>query len=226
MVDLAKIKPEHLWYFVGLIATDGNLSKDGRHITLTSKDRGHLFLVQKAIGLKGTIGLKARGGSKDKIYSILQFSNVNFYKYLESIGLTARKSLTIGELQINKNYWNDFIRGVIDGDGYITGWTNGHNGLRQWSVGIVSASITFLKWLKIEIEDKYKVNGRIFSRTSKNKVNPMYSLRFGKLAGKIILGQIYYENSLCLERKQARCQECLLDKNRMLKYGNVVMPGC
>ena len=37
MIDLTKIKPNDLWYLVGLVATDGSLSLDGRHINITSK---------------------------------------------------------------------------------------------------------------------------------------------------------------------------------------------
>lgn len=225
MIDLNKIKPEHLWYFIGLIVTDGNLSKDCRHITLTSKDREHLFLVQKAMGLKGTIGRKARGGSQDKIYSTLQFSDVTFYKFLQSIGITTKKSLTLGQIKFESKYFNDFIRGVIDGDGCITKWKHKSNGLTQWALGIVSASPIFINWLKYEIENHFGVKGKLYSYAPKTKENQMNSLKFGKLAGKIILSHVYYKNCLGLERKILKCNQCLLDKNRMIKYGSVICPS-
>src|SRR5471030_1098956 len=98
MVDLSLIKPEHLWYTVGLIATDGNLSKDGRHIVITSKDQEHLEGLKIILNLTLKLTRKARGYSKDKKYFALQIGDVKFYKFLVSIGLTQKKSLTIDKL--------------------------------------------------------------------------------------------------------------------------------
>ena len=108
MVDLKSVRPQHLWYVIGLIATDGSLSKDGRHINITSKDRRYLYSVRQALGIKNKIGRKTRGGSEEKKYSQLQLGDVNFYRYLLTIGLTHRKSLTLGEIKINRKYFIDF----------------------------------------------------------------------------------------------------------------------
>ena len=225
MIDVNKVKPEYLWYSIGLIVTDGNLSKDGRHISITSKDRDYLFTVRDALGLKNVIGLKARGYSNDKKYSVLQFGDVSFYRYLQSIGLSKRKSLILDKIAINKIYFKDFLRGVIDGDGYITTWKHASNGHKQWALGIVSAAPLFLSWLKNEVEDTFKVRGKLYSYTAKNRKNPMNTLKFGKLTGKVILENIYYEDALCLERKRQKHLECLLDVNRMVNYGGVIRPG-
>src|SRR3989344_4135028 len=132
MVDLKFIKPDHLWYIIGLIVTDGNLSKDGRHINITSKDEGYLLSIIKALGINNKIGKKSRGKSKEKIYSVLQFGDTKFYKYLLGIGLIQRKSLTLGEIKIKERYFTDFLRGIIDGDGCISTWIHKSNGLRQY----------------------------------------------------------------------------------------------
>ena len=66
MVDLTLVKPEDLWYTVGLIATDGNLSKDGRHINITSKDDGYLTEVGEALHLKNKIIKKNESVGKNK----------------------------------------------------------------------------------------------------------------------------------------------------------------
>ena len=44
-------------YAIGLLATDGCLSPDGRHITLTSKDLDQLETFMKCVGIKNKIGL-------------------------------------------------------------------------------------------------------------------------------------------------------------------------
>ena len=109
-----------LWYFVGLIATDGNLSSDGRHINVTAKDPFFLEDVKKALGLQNRVTPKPNG--KGVISYQIQFSNIIFYNFLLSIGLTPRKSLTPGELQVPEIWFSDFLRGVVDGDGCIGNW--------------------------------------------------------------------------------------------------------
>ena len=89
-----------LAYAVGLIATDGCLSGDGRHIDFTSKDRELVETFRSCLGLQVKIGLKSRGTEKEKKYSRVQISSVDFYRWLNSIGLTAQKSHTINKLEI------------------------------------------------------------------------------------------------------------------------------
>ncbi|PIP23436.1 MAG: hypothetical protein COX36_03420, partial [Candidatus Nealsonbacteria bacterium CG23_combo_of_CG06-09_8_20_14_all_38_19] len=55
-----------LAYIVGLLATDGSLSIDGRHIDFTSKDVQLLKTFKKCLGLKNKIGFKSSGFSKKK----------------------------------------------------------------------------------------------------------------------------------------------------------------
>lgn len=225
MVDLKFVKPEHLWYIIGLIVTDGNLSKDGRHIDITSKDRGYLFSVRKALGIENKIGRKARGGSKKKIYSTLQFGDVKFYRYLLDLGLIQRKSLTLGEIKINWHYFSDFLRGIIDGDGSISTWIHKSNRHRQWSLRITSAAPIFIKWLKDKTENYFNIKGRLYCYKYKGKKNPIYILKFGKLPTKIILKSVYYKHALSLERKNKKNLICLQDKNRMINYGNILGPS-
>ena len=75
-------------YATGLLTADGNLSKDGRHINLTSKDIQLLNTFKKSIKLSGVkIGTKSSGYSKKRYFQI-QFSNVKLYRWLSEIGLT------------------------------------------------------------------------------------------------------------------------------------------
>lgn len=225
MVDLKFIKQNHLWYVIGYITTDGHLNKDGRHLNITSKDRGHLIKLKKVLNLNVKISKKARGGSKEKLYSQLQFSDVVFYRYLLSIGFVQKKSLNIQKINVNKKYFADFLRGVIDGDGSISTWIHKTNLHHQWSLRITSAAPLFIKWLKEETENCFNVKGKLYCYKYKYKKNPIYILKFGKLAAKVILSRIYYKNSLSLNRKNAKSIKCLHDKNKMINYGNILGPG-
>jgi len=224
-IDLKKIKPQDLWYVVGLIATDGNLSTTKKHINITSKDREHLFLVRDALGLQSTIGRKASGTQKEKKYSVLQFSDAHFYRYLESIGLHPKKSLTLGKIDVDLRYFNDFLRGVIDGDGCIRGWIHKSNHHQQWSLDVTSAAPIFIQWLKEEIEKNLHVKGRLHTYLKEGKKNKINILKFGKLAAKVIIRQAYYDGALALNRKMLKGKLCLQDENRMVNYGGVLGSG-
>lgn len=226
MVDLKNISSENLWYVVGLVVTDGNLSKDGRHINIISKDKDFIYSIKNILGLnKNKISFKARGGEVKKKYLQLQFSDVNFYKYLEGLGLSPKKSLVLNKIKIDRKYFVDFLRGVIDGDGCISTWTNNKNGYKQWSLRIVSASPNFIKWLKNETEDFFGVKGRLYEYLNIGRKNKICILKFGKLAAKVILEKTYYSNSTSLNRKKLKSLVCLHDKNLMLNYGGVLSPG-
>jgi hypothetical protein len=221
MIDTSKVQPENFWYFIGLITTDGNLSPDGRHIVLVSKDIDHLENVRTAMCLSNTLGKKSNARNKEKVYGVLQFGDVRFYQFLLSIGLSKRKSLTLGKIIVPRDYFSDFLRGVIDGDGGIRKWIHPHNGAQQWEVRITSGANIFSQWLQGEIEEYYGVIGtRISYRNPKNQ-NKLYVLKYGKLAAQKIF-TCYDSSTLALARKSVLAQECMSTENRWSKSPTVL----
>src|SRR3989344_9333656 len=213
MVDLSLVRSQDLWYIVGLITSDGNLSPDGRHINITSKDREFLYSVRRALLLKNKISKKTRGGEKEKKYSVLCVGDVKFYRFLLDIGLTPKKSLTLKQIKVPNKYFVDFLRGVIDGDGCIRTWEHPTNGNIQWSLSIVSGSPIFSNWLKREVEGVFLVRGKVYGYKHKNKKNFLYTIKFGKFAAKVILAKIYYKNCLVLNRKLKQAIKCIHAKD-------------
>lgn len=138
-------------YAVGLIATDGNLSPDGRHIHFTSKDELLVGSFRDCLGLNNRIGKKSRGGSKEKKYFVLQFGDINFYNFLLSIGLKPAKSKILEALLIPQEFFMDFLRGCIDGDGSIGYYRHPESRHPQLRVRLYSASPKFLNWIKFKI---------------------------------------------------------------------------
>jgi len=84
------IEGANLWYLVGLITSDGNLSSDGRHIDITSSDYEFLLGIKELTGIKNKIGIKYGNNKKQKAFRI-QIANRNFYDFLLSIGLRQNK---------------------------------------------------------------------------------------------------------------------------------------
>lgn len=104
-------------YAIGLITSDGNLSGDRRHMAFTSSELELMEKFKIALSLKNKIAPCGRGGEKEKKYFQLHFGDKIFYQYLNSIGLTARKSKTIQAVQVPNEFFADFLRGLFDGDG-------------------------------------------------------------------------------------------------------------
>ena len=193
-----------LAYVVGLLVTDGCLSKDGRHIDLTSKDIEQIQNFIHILNLNCKITHK-NSSTSNNIYYRAQFSNVKLYRFLVEIGLTPAKSKTIGSIDIPRKFFIDYLRGCIDGDGYTYSyWDPRWKNSFMLYTGFVSASLRHLIWLKETIEHYYGIKGHIKSSAR------AYNLVFGKKASVILLQKIYYRNDLiCLKRKLFKVQQAL-----------------
>lgn len=199
-----------LAYIVGLLATDGNLSIDGRHISFTSKDVQLIKTFKKCLGIKNKIGLKTSGFS-DKKYPHIQFGDVNLYRWLLGIGLTPHKSKTLGELKIPNEYFFDFLRGHFDGDGCCYSyWDKRWKSSFMFYINFVSASEKHILWLKYKIEELLKI--KVIFRREKG---PMYAIRFAKKDSKILISKMYYRDKLpCLLRKHKKVQKILKTEDK------------
>ena len=201
MHPLGKIKikwSDDFAYAIGLIATDGNLSRDGRHMNLTSKDLEMIINFKKCLGLENKIGRKGRGGSLDKKYFVVQFGDRIFYDFLLSIGLTPAKSLTLGKLMIPDQYFSNFLRGCIDGDGSIGAFKHPESKHPQLRVRMYSGSKNFLFWIKDRISNNFNINTGWIEEKGKTRI---YKLVFAKEDSIKLLKFIYGSSKVYLTRK-------------------------
>lgn len=188
-----------LAYVIGLIATDGNLSPDGRHIAFVSGEMEMIRLFRKYINTKAKIGRKSSGFS-DKKYFVVQVGDKNFYTFLVGIGLTANKSKTIGELKIPKDFFYDFLRGCIDGDGSIGGFKHPESRLIQYKIRLVSASKKFLEWIR-SVTTGDGIRGFL------TKSGYMHTLVYAKKDSTKLINLLYYAGfPASLKRKYHRAQ--------------------
>jgi len=197
-----KIEGSNLWYLVGLITTDGCLSKDGRHIDITSKEYAFLQDIKEALGFDNKIGIKYNTQRQKSFH--IQIANKNFYDFLVSIGLMPGKSLILKGIDTPNKYFIDFLRGVIDGDGCIRRWIHPSNNAEQWSLRIYSGSEKFIKWLQGITEELLKIKGGIYK-----EADTKWTLKYGKMAAKEIVKRCYYGDCLGLNRKIKLAEKCL-----------------
>ncbi len=193
-------------YCMGIMASDGNLSPDGRHIKIISKDEIIILNCQKALNPGAKITKQSRCNESEKKYFVLQFSDVKLYRFMNSIGLTSAKSKTIESVQIPYVYFRDFLRGEFDGDGSISIFKNKVSKQPQVKMRFASASYIFLIWLKTMIFHHASTAGGFITRIPGSLGGDCFSLDFGKSdAGKIINFMYYDGVQMFLDRKRIIC---------------------
>ncbi len=196
-----------LAYVIGLIATDGNISPDLRHISFTSKDEEMVLMYKEILKLSNVIGRKGRGGSKEKNYYVIQFGSMQFCDFLMSIGITNAKSKTIKSVKVPNAYFWDFLRGCLDGDGNISQFLHPESKHVQLRIRFTSASRAFLEWKLESIRKFARITGGWITREPYKSV---YTLNFGKSDSTVLIKKMYYsENMPCLKRKRVLAQKYL-----------------
>ena len=196
-----------LAYLVGLIATDGNLSRRFGQIAIMSNDTDLLDLVRRRLGLDADVK-PHRGGYGTRCHRLL-WADRRFYAWLASIGLTPAKSLTLGPLAVPDEYFVDFFRGCIDGDGSIVSYIDRYNTFKSASyvytrlyVSIVSASFRFIEWLRASVQRIAHLAGHVNVQRSVRR-HDVWRLRYAKRESLALLRWMYYVDGVsCLERKR------------------------
>ena len=195
-----------------MISTDGNLSKDKRHITLTSTDNQLLKTFRECLNLKNKICTNPPGSySKSKCYKVT-FSNVAFYNWLVSIGLEKNKTFKLSSIRIPDRYLPDFLRGHLDGDGSVICYIDKHNKYKHKTytykrlyVVFRSGSLLHMRWIRQNIIRILGINGSLNGWKNRNKkdTKTLWSLRFCKRESLILLKYLYYNSQApCLLRKR------------------------
>jgi hypothetical protein len=201
-------------YIVGVVATDGNLSGDGRHISIVSKDRDWLTLIRDCLGRMNRISETRAHG---QTYYRLQWSDRLLYDWLLGAGLTPAKSLTLGPLQVPDIVFADFLRGCIDGDGWILSYTDRYHTktkpkyvYERLAVCLTSASPAFVKWVQDTTGRLWNIEGALIRQPQRGDYAPQWWLKYGKRASLKLLPILYHTPDVpCLARKRAKALAAL-----------------
>ena len=193
-----------LAYAVGLITTDGCLSQDGRHLTMTSKDFDLLETVRQCLRINARITLS----TNPRPCYRLQWGDLIFHRWLMGIGLMPAKSLRLGPLRVPDEWLRDFLRGCIDGDGSIVTYTDRYNTFKKSTyvytriyLSLVSASPRFIEWLRSALGRVIGVRGDVSVRRTEGR-HDIWKLRYAKQESLILLRWMYHRADVpCLRRK-------------------------
>jgi hypothetical protein len=193
-------------YAIGLIVTDGCLYNDKRHLSFVSKDFELVQTFKDILNIKANISYK-KSTSRESLTPHIQFGDVLLYRFLEDIGLSSAKSLTIGEVKIPKLYFFDFVRGCFDGDGSAYVYRD-----RRWKssylvqTSFCSGSIKFLEWIRSRIREDAGIRGHVVSCKKRH----FHQLRYGRKESHVLAGRMYYAGvKSYLKRKRLKLNEIL-----------------
>ncbi|HMH53499.1 MAG TPA: LAGLIDADG family homing endonuclease [Candidatus Acidoferrum sp.] len=215
-----------LAYAVGLITTDGCLSKDGRHLTMTSKDIDLLETVRRCLGVTARITLS----TNPRPIHRLQWGDLLFHRWLNEVGLMPAKSLKLGPLGVPDEWMRDFLRGCIDGDGSSrTPTATTRSRIPRTStrayvytrvyLSLVSASPRFVEWLRETLRRVAGVSGEVSVRQLAGR-NDIWRLRYAKREALRLLRWMYYAPDLpCLRRKRDIAEVFLEPRGRPARRG-------
>lgn len=188
-------------YVLGLMLTDGCVSKDLQTVTLAMNDREILDKVRTAMRADIPV-LPSKHQAKLHIFRITRSS---IAKDLIRIGVTPRKSLTVAFPPVPDEYLSHFIRGVFDGDGSVTLIRYAHAKHPTHATWLRTVFNSGSEKFIVELERKLQSLGMPPQNIYKQQggKNPYYKFGYGGNNSKKLLAIMYRdtENRLYLERK-------------------------
>lgn len=188
-----------LAYAVGLIATDGGITR-GRMLGFPSADRELVMHLLTCLNKRNKIGrVRSRSGGT---YYRTQIGDVALCRWLKTIGIGERKSLTIGPLDVPDEHLLTVARGLLDGDGSIINKRAradvGRRDDYYWEylqTKFVCASRPHLEWLRSRLKRSLGIDGIIITRAARGRRHACYTLRYGKIASHRLLSALYRDTS-------------------------------
>ena len=152
--------------------------------------------------------VKPKSNGRGSISHRLQFGSKSFYDFLLVCGLHPNKSRSLGEINVPKEHFAPFFRGIIDGDGCIRKWQYPGRKYFQRYFKITAGSKRFLDWLNSMLAKIFGSTGPIYLEDSVK--SSAYVLKIGKrnLVGKIFCA-CYQNDGVALPRKKAQALEFL-----------------
>ena len=194
-------------YVVGLTATDGCLYTGFRKINFKSADRDLVATYRGILGRTNRIKVaKTRTGG---VVYFLEFGDAALYRWFQRVGLTPRKSLTLGAIDVPEEFLAPVLRGLLEGDGSIENFTHAptrstypdYRYERLWTF-FNCASKPHLEWIQARVTARYGLVGRIEQLPQRERRHAFFRLKFGNKESERLLPIMYPSADVpMLERK-------------------------
>ncbi len=159
--DFFKIWTNEMAWVLGLFVTDGHVNNTIHSIAFSQKDETILRLIANL--MEADYVLAPTGPTKTTPTLLINSKEIK--KDLANLGILANKSLTVPFPDVPEEFLPSFVRGVIDGDGWVqkTGYVmNVTSGSRIFAEGLLSV---FQSWkLRSEITSVISQTGNSIYR--------------------------------------------------------------
>lgn len=194
------IDSEHKAYWLGFIFADGSIRKNQLSLEIQEKDKDLLEQFKKDLNLNSKISIRTR---KNTTVCCVRMTSEHLCNTLATYGIVPNKTQKTRHLpQVQKEFVPHFLRGLIDGDGWIT-----IDKLGYYHIGFVSnfqsTCEDFKKYCNL-------VTDNLCGAKITNKNNtPCFQIQ-SKEATKRLATALYQGNTICLSRKY-RLVEPLFD---------------
>lgn len=198
------IDSEEKAYWLGFIYADGYISNGEFGVHLSIKDEEHIKKLKSFLEFTGNIRYKKSTQSCG-----IAFRNKKIIGDLKKLGVVERKSKVLTfptEAQVPQYLIRHFIRGYVDGDGYV-GFNK--NGLCRLSIlgteSMLDGIIKAMGFKKLKIR-----------KANKNGCDEVKEIEWGGLYVFDYLSQLYNDSTIFLDRKQSKIKESINVRNEFL----------
>lgn len=193
-------------YWLGFIFADGWISGNELGIQLQKRDEEHLNKFNNELGGVHKISHSHFEGviHNNKVISVTDSSTLRVYSSdmvcdLINHGINYHKTYVESFPIVSEEFFLDFLRGYIDGDGCI--YLSKNN--KQLAVHITSANQNVLLYIKEKLKEEYFINTNVYSETElKHRI-----MATGKMALNLLDLLYENENGERLERKYQKYLE-------------------
>jgi len=177
--DFFKVWSHEMAWVLGILVTDGHIVKENHSICFSQKDERILRII--ANYMAADYVLTPFGKTKKTPTLIIHSKKMK--QDLELLGINPCKSLTVPFPNVPDEYLSSFVRGIIDGDGWV-----GHEG---YQMNVTSASESFATKL-LKVFHSWDLNSDIKQHVSQNG-NTIYRIWVrGKISVQRLSGIIYH----------------------------------
>ncbi|WP_172797495.1 LAGLIDADG family homing endonuclease [Bacillus sp. FJAT-27445] len=203
-------------WVVGLIVTDGNICPSNQSFSLSQKDPQLLGKIAKLMEFTGRPTKRADAD----LYTLTVCSKA-LKDNLCKLGITKRKSLTINFPECPQDYLPSFVRGIIDGDGYVDN--------EGYTVIVTSGSYCFAQGL-LSVFQEWTLQSKIRIEKTKS-LNPIYRVVIsGKDSVRKLANIIYRDGGTnCVMRKKEKMLQIInkdsLPISKRVKFRTTVSSG-
>lgn len=197
-----KIDSEEKAYWLGFISADGCIANNGNDnlrmkLTLSRRDRSHLEKLNRS--MDSNIKIRDRvvnlNGRRYHSSEVVVHSKKICSDLIE-LGVVENKTRVIKMPNISKEYINDYLRGLIDGDGsfYIAKRSGTDN--YRYSIDITGASLVLFEQIK-EVLHTNDIKSHIYVKRKDNWKLTIHS-RSDILK---LIDYLYKDSTIYLDRK-------------------------